>query len=119
MRRPKLGNVLRPLLRSVRHTVDVGPLDGVAPGKGRVFDVGKGHVAVFRTRGDEVFATAARRPDGGEPLVGGRVAARMLLCPDGFTFNLRTGGCVGGARPSLRTYAARVEGGRILVDVED
>jgi nitrite reductase (NADH) small subunit len=115
MGRPWLAAVLARRPR----TLDLGPLDGVSVGKGRVFDAAKRHVAVFRTRTGEVYATDPRCPRG-ESLSGGMVAGRMVLCPEhGYAFNLKTGACVGGASPSLRTYAVRVsQEGRILVDVE-
>lgn len=101
-------------------TFDFGPVDSVAAGRGRVFEDGRPGVAVFRTRDGEVYATDARCPHGGESLSEARVAARVILCPaHGYAFKLRTGACIGGASPSLRTYATRLShDGHILVDVD-
>jgi nitrite reductase (NADH) small subunit len=108
------------LLPGRPRTLDLGPLDAVCVGKGRVFVVAGRHVAVFRTRAGGVYATDPRCPHRGESLAAGMVAGRLILCPEhGYAFNLKTGACVGGASPSLRTYAARVsDEGRILVEVD-
>jgi len=116
MGRPWLAAVLGPRAR----TLDLGPLDGVRAGRGRVFDAGQRRIAVFRTRSGELYATDARCPHHGESLSDARVAARLILCPaNGSPFNLRTGASVGGASPNLRTYATRLsKDGRILVELD-
>lgn len=118
MGRPLLAVALH--VPRARRTFDLGPVDGLAAGKGRVFEAGKPGVAVFRTRDGEVYATDARCPRGGESLSEARVAARVILCPaHGYAFKLKTGACIGGGSPSLRTYATRLsQDGHILVEID-
>ena len=100
-------------------TINLGPLDRIPRGEGRVFDVSGGAVAVFRTRQDEVYATEAFCPHKQGPLADGFVGGGRVVCPlHAFHFDLRTGAAVGHDCRGLTTYAVRVDaaGDVVLAD---
>jgi nitrite reductase (NADH) small subunit len=101
----------------------LGMISSVPPGEGRTFQVGKDRIAVFHTRGEQVFATQARCPHRDGPLADGLLGGNVLICPlHGRKFDLRTGDAL--ASPDvdacgLKTYGARVDSaGRILVKMD-
>jgi nitrite reductase (NADH) small subunit len=101
----------------------LGPLSAIPPGEGRTFQVNAERVAVFRTRGGQVFATQAHCPHRGGPLSDGLVGGNVLICPlHARKFDLETGEALGSAAEEacrLKTYAARVDGdGSILLQLE-
>jgi nitrite reductase (NADH) small subunit len=103
--------------------ITLGMISSVPPGEGRAFQVGSDQIAVFHTRGGQIFATQARCPHRGGPLADGLLGGNVLICPlHGRKFDLRTGDAL--ATPDaeacgLRTYGARVDSaGRILVKMD-
>jgi len=97
----------------------VGLLDAVPRGEGRVFAAGALRLAVFRTHGDQVFATQERCPHLGGPLADGLIDQGAVICPlHDRTYDLRSGAGLN-TECSLRTYAARVDpDGAIIVSME-
>lgn len=95
--------------------LDLGPVDRIPPGEGRTFELGGRRVAVFRTRGGEVYATQASCPHKGGPLADGMVGDRCVVCPlHGYKFDLASGGAIGHACGGVATYAVSVgDDGRI------
>jgi nitrite reductase (NADH) small subunit len=64
-------------------------------GEGRTFVVGGLRLAVFRTRGDQLFATQAECPHKQGPLADGLLGGALLICPlHEWRFDLRTGECL-------------------------
>jgi nitrite reductase (NADH) small subunit len=101
----------------------LGLLSSVPPGEGRTFQVGTEPIAVFHTRGGQVFATQAHCPHRGGPLADGLLGGHVLICPlHGRKFDLRTGeglATAGADACGLKTYGARVDSaGRILVTTD-
>lgn len=96
---------------------DVGTLDNIPPGEGRTVLVGHVPLALFRTRSGDLYATQARCPHKGGPLVDGIVGATTLVCPlHEFKFDLCSGRSIGDECKAIKTYPVRVTGtGRILV----
>lgn len=96
---------------------DVGTLENIPPGEGRAVLVGHVPLALFRTRSGELYATQARCPHKGGPLVDGIVGATTLVCPlHEFKFDLCSGKSIGEECKPIKTYPVRVtETGRILV----
>jgi nitrite reductase (NADH) small subunit len=86
----------------------LGPLDRVPPGEGKAFDIGDRRVAVFRTRGGELYATQAACPHKGGPLADGIVGGGTVICPlHAYKYDLKSGQPLGNGCPALQTY--RVE----------
>jgi len=94
-------------------------IDAIPEGEGRAFTVGAKKLAVFRTRGGEVFATQAHCPHKDGPLFDGLVGGCTVICPlHGKKFDLVTGKSTE-QEFVLRTYPVRVdENGRVIADLE-
>ena len=85
----------------------IGPLDMIPRGEGRNFVVGDLTVAVFRTHGDEVFATQAECPHAQGPLADGMMGGTTIVCPlHDRSYDLRTGKVLAG-ECDLKTYPVR------------
>jgi len=98
--------------------IDIGPLEAIAPRGARVVKTAHGCVAVFRTAGDEVFALDNACPHKQGPLAEGIVHGKQVTCPlHNWVFSLETGQAQGADEGQVATYPARVDGGRILLDV--
>lgn len=77
------------------------------------------HVLVAKTD-DGFCAVNDRCTHQAALLSGGKIRRGAVMCPlHGARFELATGRCMGGAYKDLRTFAVRVEGGRIEVLVPD
>jgi nitrite reductase (NADH) small subunit len=77
---------------------DLGLAAAIPLGEGRVFDVAGTAIAVFRTRGGELFATQPRCPHRGGPLADGIVGGGTVVCPlHALRFDLATGAPAGGS----------------------
>lgn len=100
--------------------VHVGALGSIPPGEGRNFLVGDVRIAIFRTRGEELYAVQAECPHRGGPLADGLVGGHTVICPlHAWKFDLTTGKALLG-ECGLKTYPARVDAeGQIVVEVED
>ena len=95
----------------------IGSLSLIPKGEGRNFEIDGQVVAVFRTHGDEVFATQPECPHLQGPLADGLVGESNLICPlHDRLFDLRTGA---GPDCSIQTYPARLTPeGMIVVALE-
>lgn len=97
--------------------IDIGALADIPAQGARVVKTAAGCVAVFRTADDQVFAIDDRCPHKGGPLSEGIVHGHSVTCPlHAWVFNLETGLTQGADEGAVKTYAARIEGGRILLD---
>ena len=98
---------------------DLGPVWAIPPGEGRVFEIGERRVAVFRTRGGELFASQAECPHRSGPLADGIVGGATVVCPlHSFKFDLATGAALGHACASLATYPVHLGAdGSILLEL--
>ena len=97
--------------------LDIGALDNIPRRGARVVKTVHGCVAVFRTHDDRVFALDDRCPHKGGPLSEGIVHGHDVTCPlHGMVIGLADGLATGADNGAVATYAARVEGGRILLD---
>ncbi len=97
--------------------VKVAILPDVAPGQGKLV-VADGHeIALFNVDGT-YHAIGAVCPHEGGPLQDGEVDGDTVICPwHGYDFNLKTGAC--SVDPELRasTYAVKVEGDDVFVEL--
>ncbi|MBI4299426.1 MAG: Rieske 2Fe-2S domain-containing protein [Chloroflexi bacterium] len=102
---------------SQRH--NLGPIEQLPIGEGRMFLVGHVPVAVFRTRSGQVYATQALCTHKGGPLADGIIGGQTLVCPlHAYKFNLSTGQPIGHECKALKTYPLSVsEDGDILLTI--
>ncbi|ABV93410.1 assimilatory nitrite reductase [NAD(P)H], small subunit [Dinoroseobacter shibae DFL 12 = DSM 16493] len=97
--------------------IDIGELSDIPARGARVVRTAVGCVAVFRTGSDEVFALQNRCPHKGGPLSEGIVHGKSVTCPlHNWVFSLETGEAQGADVGHVRTYPARIEAGRILLE---
>jgi nitrite reductase (NADH) small subunit len=97
--------------------IDVGALDDIPPQGARVVKTAAGCVALFRTAKDQVYALEDRCPHKGGPLSEGIVHGGQVTCPlHNWVFDLSTGLAQGSDDGAVKTYAVRVDGGRIWLD---
>lgn len=78
------------------------------------------HVLVLRADDGTYRAVNDRCTHQAALLSPGRVRRGAVMCPlHGARFDVLTGKCLGGGYPDLRTFAVRVEAGRIEVEMPD
>ncbi|MCC7145616.1 MAG: non-heme iron oxygenase ferredoxin subunit [Phycisphaeraceae bacterium] len=101
--------------------VDIAAAEDFPPGTQAAVEVG-GRSLVLMNLDERYFAVANICPHAGRPLAEGEVANFKLTCPfHGYTYDLRTGKNVDFPHEELpvRTFAVRVENGRVQVLMED
>jgi len=92
----------------------VAPLSAIPPGEGRNFEVDGEQIAIFRTRGGQVFAVQAQCPHKAGPLADGLVGGTTVICPlHGWKFDLIDGRAVLGDC-ALQTYQVRVDESNLI-----
>ncbi|MTH35212.1 nitrite reductase small subunit NirD [Paracoccus limosus] len=97
--------------------VDIGALDDIPRQGARLVKTAQGCVAVFRTADDRVFALDDRCPHKGGPLSEGIVHGDRVTCPlHNWVFDMNSGVAQGGDEGRVRTYAIKIQQGRILLD---
>lgn len=91
------------------------------PAEGKLaLRLGGWHVLVLRADDGSYRALNDRCTHQAALLSPGRVRRGAVMCPlHGARFDVLSGKCLGGAYPDLRTFAVRVEAGRIAVEVPD
>ena len=98
--------------------VDIGPLDAIPLRGARVVKTGAGCIAVFRTATDQAFAIDDRCPHKAGPLSQGIVHGTSVTCPlHNWVISLETGMAQGADEGQVRTFALKIEDGRMLLDV--
>ena len=99
--------------------IDIGALNDIPRQGARVVKTQSGCVAVFRTLNDDVFALEDRCPHKNGPLSEGIVHGNKVTCPlHNWVFDMNTGEAQGNDEGSVPTYPAKVENGRIMLDIE-
>lgn len=99
---------------------DIAALEDIPVRGARIVKTHAGCIAVFRTDADEVFATSDRCPHKGGPLSEGIVHGKSVTCPlHNWVFSLETGEAQGADEGQIATYPARVENGRVLMDLSE
>lgn len=114
--------------------IDLGPLEDFPPDQPRVVTVDDREIGVIRW-GDEIFAVRNICPHMFAPVCDGGVGPRIFFdeaagdvqadpdrpivaCPwHGWEFDVRTGRSLMDPRTVVRTYAAWIENGRVLIDL--
>ncbi|GAB4267442.1 MAG: nitrite reductase small subunit NirD [Pararhodobacter sp.] len=98
--------------------IDIGPLEAIPRRGARKVKTDFGCVAVFRTGADEVYALDNACPHKNGPLSEGIVHGRSVTCPlHSWVFDLQTGEAQGADSGRVATFPARIEGGRILLEL--
>lgn len=96
--------------------IDIGALADIPVQGARVVRTAQGCIAVFRTADDRVFALDDRCPHRGGPLSEGIVHGTSVTCPlHNWVFDMSSGSAQGADTGRVRTYAAEVSNGRILI----
>lgn len=98
--------------------LDIGALEDIPRQGARVLKTAKGCVAVFRAADDHVFALDDRCPHKGGPLSEGIVHGHSVTCPlHNWVFDMNSGAAQGADEGAVATYAVKVDGGRVLIDI--
>ena len=86
-------------------TANLGSVDSIPLGQGRLFQALGLSIAVFRNRDGSVFATQAECPHRGGPLADGILGQRTLVCPlHACGFDVCSGRPVGHTYGGLKVY---------------
>ncbi len=96
---------------------NVGSIERIPAGEGRMYHVNEEHIAIFRTRSGGVYATQAQCPHKGGPLADGFVGPTTVICPlHSFKFNLANGQPIENPCQELKIYTVQVnDNGDILL----
>lgn len=93
-------------------------VSALAPGSGNTFRAAGREIALFR-RDESWHALDSRCPHADAPLGRGTLEGEVVRCPlHGWRFELATGRCPERAGVGVRTYAVRVDGDSIWIDLE-
>jgi len=97
-------------------TANLGSVDNIPLGQGKVFEVRGISIAVFRSRDGSVFATQAACPHRGGPLADGILGQRTLICPlHSCGFDVTSGRPAGHAYGSLRVFPVSLDSTEQLI----
>lgn len=98
-------------------------LADVPRGEGLAIDVAGREIALFRQEdghSDEVLAIDNSCPHEGGPLAQGQCENGVVTCPwHNWRFDARSGACLEGRGPGLRTYPVRLQDGVVCVLIGD
>ncbi len=98
--------------------VSLCTLDELPHGLGRAFDVGGRALAVFRSRGGQVFAVDGKCPHKSGPLADGMLIGEQIVCPlHAFRFDGTTGACDQESVCGIEAYPTEVRNGEVFVTV--
>ena len=79
----------------------------------------QGRIAIFRTAGNRFFAIEDKCPHKAGPLSQGIVHSDAVTCPlHNWVISLETGAALGADEGTVRTFALKVEGGRLFISPE-
>ena len=97
-------------------TANLGSVDRIPLGQGKVFQVGGIAIAVFRGRDGSVFATQAECTHRGGPLADGILGQRTLICPlHGCGFDVISGRPAGHAYGGLKVFPVSLDSKEQLI----
>ena len=103
--------------RSAEVWIDIGALADIPVRGARIIKSAAGCIAVFRTAQNEAFAIDDACPHKAGPLAQGIVHDRAVTCPlHNWVIDLATGKAQEADEGQVRTYALKLEEGRILLD---
>jgi len=97
--------------------IDIGAIADVPMNGARMIKTEWGCIAVFRTGQNEAYALEDRCPHKNGPLSQGIVHGKAVTCPlHNWVISLETGSALGADQGQVKTFALRVERGRLLID---
>ena len=97
------------MIAEQRTFYNVGSIERIPPGEGRMYHIGETRIAIFRTRSGNIYATQAECPHKGGPLADGLVGPNTVICPlHSFKFNLANGQPVENPCQDLKVYTIQV-----------
>jgi nitrite reductase (NADH) small subunit len=107
-------------MTAVRSQYNLGQIVMIPEGEGRVYEIGRLAIAVFRTKEGKLYATQALCPHREGPLVDGIIGAGKVVCPlHSFKFDLETGTPIGNECQALWTYPVSLtDSGDILLSLD-
>ena len=93
-------------------------LDDIPPLGARTLAVADGHIAVFRTENDAVFAIEDSCPHRQGPLSQGIVHGAQVTCPlHNWVIDLATGSAVAPDVGCVKRYDVRLQNGTVEIDL--
>jgi nitrite reductase (NADH) small subunit len=96
--------------------IEIAKFEDIPRQGARVIEFDTARVAVFRTATDEIFAVRDKCPHRGGPLSQGIVHGGKVTCPlHNWKIDLATGEAVLPDKGCTRTYATKVEDGRVFL----
>ena len=103
-------------MQPIDRWLNVCDLEDIPVRGARRFQSASGEIAVFRTSSQEVFAIDNRCPHKSGPLSEGIVHDTGVTCPlHSWIIDLQTGEARGADSGCVKTYPAKIAGGRVLV----
>lgn len=106
------------MTRSAPVWIEAAALDDVPLRGSRMVKIAGRCLALFRTARDEVFVLNDSCPHKKGPLSQGIVHGGAVTCPlHNWIIDLASGQATGADRGSVETFPAKIDGGRILIDV--
>ncbi|MBX9925951.1 MAG: nitrite reductase small subunit NirD [Hyphomicrobiaceae bacterium] len=97
--------------------IDIGSIDDIPVRGARVVKSAAGCIAVFRTAENDAYAIDDRCPHKGGPLSQGIVHGNKVTCPlHNWVISLESGSAQGADSGQVKTYAIKVENGRLLIE---
>lgn len=105
---------------TIRTIYNLGLIQYIPLGEGRMFRVRDVTVAIFRARDGAVYATQPDCPHRGGPLIDGLIGSGKVICPlHSFAFQLATGEPIENSCTRLQTYPVTLnEAGEILLTLD-
>jgi nitrite reductase (NADH) small subunit len=104
--------------KTTKTWVDIGRVEDVPMRGARLLKTAHGCIAVFRTAENQVFALDDKCPHKGGPLSQGIVHGTSVTCPlHNWVIGLNDGVAQGADTGMVRTYALKIEGERLLLDL--
>ncbi len=99
--------------------IAIGSIDDVPQRGARCVVTPKGRIAVFRTAENRFFAIEDQCPHKQGPLAQGIVHGNAVTCPlHNWVISLETGEAQGADEGAVRTFALKVEDGRLFISAE-
>ncbi|WP_310629923.1 Rieske 2Fe-2S domain-containing protein [Paraburkholderia sp.] len=103
----------------MQREIQIGTLDGLAPGERRLAFVDGRSIAIFNIEGT-LCAIDNACPHNGAALAGGQLEGSVLRCPaHGLRFDLRTGRMAGAGGLCLTTFPVEAVDGTWRVCIDD
>lgn len=96
--------------------INLGDIDQIPIGQGRCFLFKEEEIAVFRSRGGEIFAIENKCPHRQGPLAEGIIGAGKVICPlHGHKFDLKTGKGSESAE-CVRIFNVSIENNQLILE---